>query len=100
MKSIGLIIIFIMLPLTAQAANTPCSGKKGGISHCDGALFVCNDGSISGSKKNCAAIYGQRQKPLIISEDKCPCGSGRICVGPRGGRYCTTRGGNKSYIRN
>lgn len=27
----------------------------------------------------------------------CPCGSGRVCVGPRGGRYCITSGGNKRY---
>lgn len=37
------------------AANTPCSGKKGGIAHCDGARFVCNDGSYSASKKVCSA---------------------------------------------
>lgn len=27
----------------------------------------------------------------------CPCGSGRICIGPRGGRYCITSGGNRRY---
>ncbi|MDH0628984.1 SH3 domain-containing protein [Pseudomonas mosselii] len=27
----------------------------------------------------------------------CPCSSGRICIGPRGGRYCITSGGNKRY---
>lgn len=27
----------------------------------------------------------------------CPCGSGNICIGPRGGRYCITSGGNKRY---
>ncbi|MBB4098008.1 SH3 domain-containing protein [Sphingomonas kyeonggiensis] len=27
----------------------------------------------------------------------CPCGSGSVCVGPRGGRYCITSGGNKRY---
>lgn len=27
----------------------------------------------------------------------CPCNGGRVCVGPRGGRYCITRGGNKRY---
>lgn len=37
----------------AMAANTPCSGKKGGVSHCMGGKFVCNDGSISQSKKTC-----------------------------------------------
>ncbi|MBX8556751.1 SH3 domain-containing protein [Pseudomonas cichorii] len=27
----------------------------------------------------------------------CPCSSGNVCVGPRGGRYCITSGGNKRY---
>jgi len=27
----------------------------------------------------------------------CPCSSGRVCIGPRGGRYCITSGGNKRY---
>lgn len=27
----------------------------------------------------------------------CPCNGGRVCIGPRGGRYCITRGGNKRY---
>jgi len=28
----------------------------------------------------------------------CVCGSGDYCVGPRGGIYCTTSGGNKRYV--
>ena len=34
--------------------NKPCSGKKGGIKHCtsDGK-FMCNNGTISASKKKC-----------------------------------------------
>lgn len=31
------------------------------------------------------------------SSGSCPCGSGHICVGPRGGRFCITSGGNKRY---
>lgn len=27
----------------------------------------------------------------------CPCNGGDVCVGPRGGRYCITSGGNKRY---
>lgn len=38
----------------AVAANTPCSGKKGGVSHCSGSKFVCKDGSVSASKKTCS----------------------------------------------
>ncbi len=36
------------------AANTPCSGKKGGVAYCRGGKFVCNDGSTSASKKTCS----------------------------------------------
>ncbi|MEJ5279803.1 SH3 domain-containing protein [Pseudomonas sp. MYb541] len=27
----------------------------------------------------------------------CLCSSGNVCIGPRGGRYCITSGGNKRY---
>jgi len=47
-------VIFLAVSFTVQAQNAPCSGKKGGISHCDGARFVCNDGSYSRSKKSCS----------------------------------------------
>ena len=32
-----------------------------------------------------------------LSPGSCPCGSGNVCIGPRGGRYCITSGGNKRY---
>ncbi|MCP0913240.1 hypothetical protein NKV53_02475 [Legionella sp. 27cVA30] len=35
------------------ARNYPCSGSKGGVSHCQNGKFVCNDGSLSASKKTC-----------------------------------------------
>lgn len=37
----------------AHARNYPCSGKKGGVSHCQNGKFICKDGSVSGSKKIC-----------------------------------------------
>lgn len=49
-------VIFFALAFMAVHAgygNRPCSGKKGGISHCQGTLFVCNDGSHSQSKRSC-----------------------------------------------
>lgn len=36
-----------------------------------------------------------RQAPSYGSS--CPCSSGAVCIGPRGGRYCITSGGNKRY---
>ena len=32
-----------------------------------------------------------------FTEGSCPCSGSRVCVGPRGGRYCITSGGNKRY---
>jgi endonuclease G len=53
--------------------NTPCSGKKGGISHCEGPKFVCNDGSTSRSKKSCSGEYSgenDTKEPTSTSADK------------------------------
>ncbi|OLF54660.1 hypothetical protein [Pseudomonas chlororaphis] len=98
------ICLSLLAATPAFAANQPCSGKKGGIAGCDGELFLCRDGSISGSKKSCAAYTGQsgqsaRPQTLIRSGESCSCGSGSFCTGPRGGVYCLTPSGNKSYKR-
>ncbi|HFZ8995951.1 TPA: hypothetical protein ACIPUI_003113 [Citrobacter freundii] len=56
MRSILLVVVLgLMVTSQANAGRKPCSGSKGGISHCtkDGK-FVCNDGSISRSKKVCS----------------------------------------------
>lgn len=97
-------IAALMAPGLSDAANTPCSGKKGGVSHCQGRTFICNDGSVSASKKNCAAEMGAagllstpEMAPVI--GDECSCRSGRFCIGPRGGHYCLQDNGRKSYLK-
>ena len=92
-----------------NAANYPCSGKKGGVAHCAGEQFVCNDGSISGSKRSCSAEMGggasrslglmPQPKPTKSAGGDCSCRSGNICTGPRGGQYCYSDSGRKSYVR-
>lgn len=59
----------ILLSLTGLsfAANTPCSGKKGGIDHCEGSQFICVDGSVSASKKICPAGF-----PVKHGSDEAP----------------------------
>ncbi|MFG1364631.1 YdcA family protein [Xanthobacter versatilis] len=55
------VLVLILLSLAAYpafATNTPCSGKKGGISHCRGAMFVCIDDSTSASKQDCRTYEG------------------------------------------
>ncbi|MFS4552072.1 hypothetical protein [Comamonas resistens] len=79
------------------------------MSHCAGEQFVCNDGSVSGSKRSCSAEMGvgasrglglmsQPQSTPSAGSD-CSCRSGNICTGPRGGRYCYSDSGRKSYVR-
>lgn len=59
-KIICLLFVGLLFSFQADAARgrKPCSGAKGGISHCtsDGR-FVCNDGSLSQSKRFCSG-YG------------------------------------------
>ncbi|MDV7492864.1 hypothetical protein R4511_09735 [Acinetobacter baumannii] len=57
MKQVFLSLLLVLSSLSVAEAGRgrqPCSGKKGGVSHCDGSKFVCNDGSISASKKICS----------------------------------------------
>lgn len=35
--------------------------------------------------------------PARSFDGSCPCSGRNVCVGPRGGRYCITSGGNKRY---
>src|SRR5690554_2692894 len=94
-------LTFFAPPAIAQIK--PCSGKKGGISHCEGEAFVCNDGSASASKRSCSAYLGgaSRQAPSTRAAPSasCSCSSGSYCTGPRGGRYCVTSTGSKRYAR-
>ncbi|MGE6441000.1 hypothetical protein ACQKC9_05460 [Psychrobacter sp. NPDC078409] len=58
MKSISTALLALVFAFTsmsqAQARNTPCSGKMGGVSHCSAdGKFVCKNGKISQSKKTC-----------------------------------------------
>jgi hypothetical protein len=92
------------ITLFAGATNYPCSGKKGGANHCQGSTFICNDGSVSASKRNCSATMGTAN--LIPSQEMqptagkdCSCDSGKYCVGASGGHFCYEDDGAKSYLR-
>ena len=103
-KVLALLVMLTTLScVDVAAANYPCSGSKGGVSHCSGALHVCNDGSISGSKKVCSMSGGPAVLPFAglqrPTPDSCSCRFDRICTGPRGGQYCTSDSGAKSYVR-
>jgi endonuclease G len=53
-------LLLLLLPLSSWA-GVPCSGKKAGISHCNGSQFVCNDGSTSKSTKDCSSFFNTEQ---------------------------------------
>lgn len=62
---VGLVAVLVSYTGAADArGREPCSGSKGGISHCSGAIFMCNDGTASQSKRNCAAegVYTKAPK--------------------------------------
>lgn len=102
----GVAVLFL-LAFAAQAANTPCSGSKGGVSHCMNGRFICNDGSISASKRICSGAPVAQAAPRALMPapprgavaSDCSCRSGRICTGPRGGQFCYSDSGRKSYLR-
>ncbi|EDG9410078.1 hypothetical protein ACVQZT_004230 [Salmonella enterica subsp. enterica serovar Newport] len=73
-KLIFLLVSGILFTAQVDAARgrQPCSGSKGGIAHCtsDGR-FVCNDGSLSQSKRFCsgysASETSNRVKPSTFT---------------------------------
>lgn len=54
MRVVVIAIMAIGLAGAAEARNSPCSGKKGGISHCQGKIFICKNGTTSQSKRSCS----------------------------------------------
>lgn len=51
---LGTLIVLLSTSTVFAKGRQPCSGSKGGISHCQGKLFICKDGSVSQSKKVCS----------------------------------------------
>lgn len=94
-----LLPLLLLLSGASVATNTPCSGKKGGVSHCAGADFICNDGSVSASKQVCSMNQTQNLAPAARDGEACSCRAHTYCTGPRGGQYCLDDGGRKSYRR-
>lgn len=56
-----LFYLLLLLPLVGHTANLPCTGSKGGVNHCEGSKFICNDGTASTSTKDCSVVMGVTQ---------------------------------------
>ena len=51
----------------------------------------------SGGSRSSSSSRGYSNSASSTSD--CSCSGGNVCIGPRGGRYCITAGGNKRYGR-
>lgn len=104
---VAFMVLMVVSANTGEAANEPCSGKEGGIAGCRGETFLCNDGSVSASKRSCSAsaggalglLGGAASEMNPASNGECWCRGGSYCVGPLGGRFCITDSGSKSYLK-
>lgn len=71
----------------------------------DGAAPLWVSSSYLCSGVACATVPAAHIRPTTQSrrskhkyvDDTCPCSGSRVCIGPRGGRFCITSGGNKRY---
>lgn len=72
-----LALLVLTSPVISYGANLPCSGNKGGVNHCEGSKFICNDGTASTSTKDCSVIMGATQPtvnaaPITASKPQTP----------------------------
>ncbi len=80
--------------LISESLNSP---------HWVSSKYLCSNENCF--KKQLTSVSTQIAPPKNYQINKntqstfgaCPCGSGQFCYGPRGGRFCYTSGGNKSY---
>lgn len=80
----GALLAAALLPLESEAR-----GRRGGGGR-------RSSGRSSRRSTSSGAGYGASGG---YSNGDCACGTGNICTGPRGGRYCMTASGNKNYQR-
>lgn len=61
-------------------------------------LFSSTKSQSSRSRGTSRPAKHHSSRPARLYNDSgCPCSGRLVCIGPRGGRYCITSGGNKRY---
>jgi hypothetical protein len=53
--------------------------------------------SSGSTRRSSGSSTTRRRTPDYSYAGICPCRGHHVCIGPRGGRYCITSGGNKRY---
>ena len=93
---------------SAAATGSTTSGAQGLMSAGAGSTvasaglgYVAGKAIKSGRKhvgsRHRGASRSRRGSGGGYSGSGCPCSGSQVCIGPRGGRYCITSGGNKRY---
>jgi hypothetical protein len=60
------------------------------------ARLMSGSAAASSGRSSSARTYSANPTNEY-SDEGCPCSGSQVCIGPRGGRYCITSGGNKRY---
>lgn len=79
------------LAITPRAAQPQRFASTGGSSRSSGYSSSGSTRRSSGSSSTRRSAYSNPDAGT------CPCRGNHVCIGPRGGRYCITSGGNKRY---
>lgn len=100
-----------IMPAAAAAAAISRSGAGGSAAGSSNytqstyrAANFSSSSAVSSSNSATASVKRKRKakkrksrRASFYTGSGCPCSGGTVCIGPRGGRYCITSGGNKRY---
>ncbi|MFO1127733.1 MAG: YHYH domain-containing protein [Rhodospirillales bacterium] len=68
-------------PLAGQSFDSPAEAQR----------------ALQGAPANTQQRFMSAPPAASGTAAECPCGTGKVCVGPRGGRFCITGSGSKRY---
>lgn len=105
-----LLSMFVFLSLTLSQvvqADLATDLQACAVRQANEARLKCYDSLARSQSSVSPAASGGAQpsigkkptSPSDATSSSCSCGSGSVCTGPRGGRYCVTSGGNKRYVK-
>lgn len=82
-----------------EYGNYPCSQSKGETAYCQADVFVCNNGSISASVKDCRNDYKKTEHDRSLDKQAAfqPAAPGAACI-CRKGLYCLSKKGKASCL--
>ncbi|WP_413716218.1 SH3 domain-containing protein [Sphingobium sp. B2D3D] len=84
---------------SSSAQRTRSTAARSSNRRSAGSYSLFNQSAkLSRPKKKRSASSTRRSTGSgVYGGSSCPCSGGTVCIGPRGGRYCITSGGNKRY---